>query len=289
VKPSGDFEVPVTVRTPVGESQARTFTFRASELIDVEDSLIVHLASPGELRVYDSQGRVTGLVNGVIMEEIPDSVAVSSGVLIRRPRDSYRYEVVGTDEGRYGLNVTSIREGEVTSVEVTDVPTSERVVHRYSIDWDALRRGEPSIGMQIDADGDKAFEETKILQPPIASFILSPISALASEEIDFDASESRDVNGEIVSYKWNFGDGHTSTGRLVKHAYSEPGEYIVTLAVVDNDALLTTHSKVIQVEQGQGALPIWAWILTGIVIALGIAFGVWHTMSKKHSPSKQDV
>lgn len=162
-------------------------------------------------------------------------------------------------------------------------------MHRYTINWDALRRGEPSIGVQIDSDGDNTFEETKIVQPPIASFVFSPISAVTNEEIDFDASESRDVDGEIVSYKWNFGDGNASTGRVVKYAYSAPGEYTITLAVVDNDGLLSTYSKVVQVEKRQAMLPIWVWILIGIVIGLGAAFQVWRTMSRKHSPSKQDV
>jgi len=280
VSPVGEITVPVTVTTGAGQSNARLFTIKVKEeaaLIDVEPSLMAHLASPGELRVYDSQGRVTGLLEGELKAEIPSSVSLRNTILISNATDSYRYEVVGTDEGTYGLNVASIREGKVTSVEVTDAATSERVVHRYNIGWDALRRGEPSIGMQIDSDGDKVFEETKILQLPIASFVSSPISAVTNEEIDFNASESRDVDGEIISYKWNFGDGNATTGRVVKHAYSAAGEYTVTLAVIDNDGLLSTHSKVIQVELGREGMPIWARrALIGILLALAAGFAAWY-------------
>ncbi len=277
--------VPVRVGTGMNFSNALPFTFRLTDMtpIDIEPSLMAHLASPGELRVYDSVGRVTGLVDGVKKEEIPNSVSAGKTVLILSATDSYRHEVVGTDEGTYGIKLASVRDGKVTSVEVTDVPTSERAVHRYTVDWDALLRGEPSIGVQIDSDGDNTFEQTKIVQPPIASFVFSPTSTLTNEEIDFDASKSRDVDGEVVSYKWNFGDGTTSTGRVVTHTYSAPGEYTVTLAVIDNDGLLSTHSKVIQVEQRQGGLPIWAWTLIGVVVVCVVMIGAWRRASRKQA------
>lgn len=287
---AGDLKVKVTVTTPVGESEPLYFTF-TKEWVPINGELywtapspdiMLHGQSPAEFRIYDSDGRVTGLVEGELKEEIPNSLSAENTILIFDATDSYRYEVVGTDEGTYGLNVASIREGKVTSVEVTDAATSERVVHRYTVDWDALRRGEPSVGMQIDSDGDKVFEETKILQPPIASFVSSPISVVTNEEIDFNASESSDVDGEIVSYKWNFGDRTASTGRLVTHAYSAVGEYTVVLAVIDNDGLLSTYSAVVQVEQGtDGGLPVWIWICIGVLIVIGCSFVVW-----RYSPIK---
>jgi PKD repeat protein len=155
-------------------------------------------------------------------------------------------------------------------------------VHQYTINWDALHKGEPSIGVQIDANGDKIFEQVIIVQPPIASFIFSPISALTNESIEFDASESHDVDGEIISYKWNFGDGIASTGKIVTHTYTDPGEYKIVLAVIDDNGLLTTYSKAIQVEQGkEGGFPTWAWICIGLVIGIVIAFGVWRYNTAK--------
>ena len=37
--------------------------------------------------------------------------------------------------------------------------------------------------------------------------------------------------GPIASWKWEFGDGKTSTDRHPIHQYDKPGEYIVTLYV----------------------------------------------------------
>lgn len=38
-------------------------------------------------------------------------------------------------------------------------------------------------------------------------------------------------HGEITSWRWDFGDGATSTERHPQHAYAKPGEFVVTLYV----------------------------------------------------------
>ena len=118
--------------------------------------------SPGELRVYDSQNRVTGLVNGEVKEEIPNSMydKVDEIVAIFSPSDTYRYEVVGTGEGTYGLEVSFIEEGEAITFTATNIPTSANVVHQYTIDWDALALGEEGVTILVDSDGDGVFEHT---------------------------------------------------------------------------------------------------------------------------------
>ena len=110
VEPSGGkIEVPVRVYTPAGESNAKVFTYPVSTIIEAL------LFSPGELRIYDSLGRVTGLVDGEVKEEIPYSLCDGSSVVIVSPLDSYRYEVVGTDEGTYKLVVNFVENAETTS------------------------------------------------------------------------------------------------------------------------------------------------------------------------------
>jgi hypothetical protein len=51
----------------------------------------------------------------------------------------------------------------------------------------------------------------------------------------FDGSNSYDLDGSIVSYEWDFGDGHNAIGPYANHVYTEPGEYQLTLAVEDDD------------------------------------------------------
>jgi len=73
--------------------------------------------------------------------------------------------------------------------------------------------------------------------PPIASFKWTPPNPNATETVTFDASESRDPDGEIVSYYWDFGDGTnaTTTNKTITHVYLLKGVYSVNLTVTDND------------------------------------------------------
>jgi len=79
--------------------------------------------------------------------------------------------------------------------------------------------------------------------PPVASFTATAETVNADESISFDASESYDPDGTIVSYSWDFGDGTTATGVSVQHAYSQDGTYTVTLTVIDDDGATDTASK----------------------------------------------
>tara|TARA_Y100001935_G_scaffold251458_1_gene253413 strand:- start:24306 stop:29834 length:5529 start_codon:yes stop_codon:yes gene_type:complete len=49
------------------------------------------------------------------------------------------------------------------------------------------------------------------------------------------SNDSRDPNGAIVSYAWNFGDGATSDEQHPTHMYDAVGDYTVTLIVTDNE------------------------------------------------------
>ncbi|RKY44074.1 MAG: hypothetical protein DRP88_08650, partial [Candidatus Neomarinimicrobiota bacterium] len=130
--------------------------------LELKDLAYARIFSPGELRVYDSQNRVTGLVNGDVEEEIPNSVYDEQNkiVAVFSSSDTYRHEVAGTDEGTYGLDITSVEDGEAATFTATGIPTSPNAMHRYTIDWDALSQGETGVTIQIDSDGDGVFERT---------------------------------------------------------------------------------------------------------------------------------
>ncbi len=60
----------------------------------------------------------------------------------------------------------------------------------------------------------------------------TPVSTL--DENPFSADKSVDSDGKIISYVWDFGDGQRGDGKNIKHQYSSPGIYNVTLTVTDN-------------------------------------------------------
>jgi len=56
--------------------------------------------------------------------------------------------------------------------------------------------------------------------PPTPVITMNPPIAVVGLEIDFDGSDSLSGSRSIVSYDWNFGDGATASGPLVKHTYT---------------------------------------------------------------------
>jgi membrane protease YdiL (CAAX protease family) len=128
---------------------------------EIEDMLSfqeAELKSPGELRVYDSKGRVTGLLNNKTREEIPRSIYYNGTVMLFNTSDSFVYEVVGIEVGNYRLTVTLIDYKNVVTFNATNIPISAKSTHRYVIDWDKLFRGEKGVNVQVDSDGDETFD-----------------------------------------------------------------------------------------------------------------------------------
>jgi len=154
--------------------------------------IVASLCSPAELRVYDPQERVTGLVDGDVKNEIPYSDYHDHTVTISLPSGSYRYEIAGVGEGTYGLDIASIEDDEATSFIATDIPVASGAVHHYTIDWDALAWEEQGVTVQVDEDGDGTIDYT-----------LTAGSALTGDEfvpsIQYDLSISSNAGGSVTT------------------------------------------------------------------------------------------
>ncbi|MEN3039128.1 MAG: glycoside hydrolase family 9 protein [Candidatus Kryptonium sp.] len=83
--------------------------------------------------------------------------------------------------------------------------------------------------------------------PPTAAFTFQPLYPKVDQQIQF-FDYSYDTNGEVVRWIWNFGDGNTSTQRNPLHTYTQPGIYLVTLTVEDNDGQTSQYSLQIRVS-----------------------------------------
>ena len=80
-------------------------------------------------------------------------------------------------------------------------------------------------------------------QPPVAVFTVAPEGGPAPLDVSFDASGSRDSDGTIVGYEWDFGGGATASGRSVRHTFEQKGEYTVRLTVTDDDDATAVASE----------------------------------------------
>jgi len=64
--------------------------------------------------------------------------------------------------------------------------------------------------------------------------IIKVDSGCIGKPINFDASKSRDPDGELLKYTWDFGDGTVTEGRSnITHTFQKGGEYLVKVTVDD--------------------------------------------------------
>src|SRR5207249_12043170 len=92
-----------------------------------------------------------------------------------------------------------------------------------------------------------AYRDVVVHAPPAASFTTSPSSPVVGATVTFNASASRDPDGKIVTYAWDFGDGSFGTGVQVSHAYGRKGTFRVELTVVDNLGISNRTAQTITV------------------------------------------
>jgi len=90
-------------------------------------------------------------------------------------------------------------------------------------------------------------------QLPIAAFTLTPSSGPAPLRVRFDATGSRDPDGSIASYDWDFDDGQTSTQAAPTHTFhsAEARTFVVRLTVTDDDGATGSTSRLVRVEAVQ--------------------------------------
>jgi len=80
--------------------------------------------------------------------------------------------------------------------------------------------------------------------PVIDTVTASPAVGLqASTTISFAASAS-DADGDVLQYRWTFGDGETESGQTVSHLYQTGGTMTAGLAVSDGSATTTKDTPV---------------------------------------------
>ncbi|MEO0079745.1 MAG: PKD domain-containing protein, partial [candidate division WOR-3 bacterium] len=84
---------------------------------------------------------------------------------------------------------------------------------------------------------------------PSAEFTVAPETLRAEQDVKFDAGGSKDPDGKVVRFQWEFGDGGKGAGVSVSHSYSEPGEFAVTLTVTDNGGRTGTTTRHVVVKE----------------------------------------
>ncbi len=112
----------------------------------------------------------------------------------------------------------------------------EKVEHTYN-EW-----GKYIVTLKVTTDSETECAETStqnliyINEQPVAGAGEDKFSGV-DQILIFNGSESSDIDGAIDTHYWDFGDGASGNGVMVRHKYDEPGVYTVTLTVKDDTDL----------------------------------------------------
>jgi PKD repeat protein len=184
------------------------------------------IANPDVLTQDGSQSNITVIARGPSGQVLPGlSIRVDvtfkddttqANIVTDQMGSLSARNVVTDSNGRADVVYTTRKASDVpeTIVGIRFIPVGASTVAR-TVSIKLLKEGTVSGGGNID---------------PL--FTSSTTTPEVGEDVVFDASESTAARG-IASYKWNFGDGHTASGRVVVHAFSSPATRIVKLTVTD--------------------------------------------------------
>ncbi|MEM8489004.1 MAG: PKD domain-containing protein [Bacteroidota bacterium] len=89
---------------------------------------------------------------------------------------------------------------------------------------------------------------------PNADIQASATSGFAPFTVTLDASASVDEDGVLVAYDWSFPDGTNDAGEIVSKTFNTPGEYVISLLVVDERGDSDTATITISVADGSSAV-----------------------------------
>ncbi len=129
------------------------------------------------------------------------------------------------------------RDGKITSyrwdMDDGTVLSGDKVGHAFSApgNYEVALTVEDDAGVANSSDVDTANVIVNAPPVPVAG---DDRSVAVGEVIEFDGSLSNDLDGEIIEYVWDFGDGTKAAGERATYAYAAPGTYQVRLSVTDD-------------------------------------------------------
>lgn len=117
--------------------------------------------------------------------------------------------------------------------------------------WSRVPDGEDNWEFQPSTKGS-----FNVKHLPKAEFSFYPPNPKPGEKVQFE-DLSYDLDGSIVEWLWEFGDGQTSNVTNPNHSYANAGPYIVWLTVTDNDTATDKIWKSLVVTENATQLEMW--------------------------------
>lgn len=138
------------------------------------------------------------------------------------------------------------------------VITGGTIVTNYGDSVDVFWHGFGTTGTitLYDSAGTCSGTDTKcifVIHKPHACFSASAIDVCLNDKVVFTDCSTADTSSPIVSWYWDFGDGHyASTTYPPAHAFTATGSYTITLTVTNECGCTDTARVVINVTETPG-------------------------------------
>jgi PKD repeat protein len=167
-----------------------------------------------------------------------------------------------------------VDESVTLDASTTDIGDSDNVSYEWDLDGDGTYEttgevishtftevGDTSVELRvtkhdIPAPTDNTTTTITVEEDPapIARFTIKDGPRTIGATNEFDASNSSDPHGTIVSYEWDFASNGDidDTGETVTHRYNSKGERTVSLTVTDDDGQSNTTTESIRIEDANG-------------------------------------
>jgi PKD repeat protein len=147
---------------------------------------------------------------------------------------------------------------------------AQNPTHRYS------ERGNYTVKLAVvdnyGGRGEVAETLTVFNAPPTADFTFSPQSPIEDELVNF-TDTCADPDDGLTSWRWDFGDGQTSSDRNPTHRYDMPGTYTVSLTVTDDAGDTGTASRDLVIRRTPTFIetPLGMGLVAGLVVVALVA------------------
>ena len=134
---------------------------------DASGSAAIISVDPMVTSIIDSEGRMTGYKDGVLVNEIPNAFIAFvdenlCSVVIFNATDKYILLLRSDSNGKYSIWLSiTCKDNTFTYFEAIDIPVETNTVHSYLVDWVSLADGE-GIFVSVDQFGSGDYQTIRV-------------------------------------------------------------------------------------------------------------------------------
>ena len=170
------------------------------------------------------------------------------GYYISKPNVKFEIRLFDTKSGQVAWLTSALTEGNAFADYNTLASSLAKKVVKKLIEENMLK-----LTITDDKSVPASAKENIIVteplnQLPIANFTTNFRIGAMPLKVSFNASNSYDPDGNIISYIWDFKDGSTGSGKILNHTFNSSGSFKVELIVTDNKGAKASAIKLIIVK-----------------------------------------